>query len=92
MNTTLTASQTSKHAPPTTTGRDHLSIEFPREDELHRLSLADRVTLRLALRVLLRTQKAQDAARSQAHYDTIDRIRAEHELQRVRYAQPQRIL
>ncbi|WP_424935578.1 MULTISPECIES: hypothetical protein [Bacteria] len=92
MNTTLNASHTSKHAPPTTGQQNHPTVEFPGEEELQRLSLADRVTLRLALRVLRRAQCAEQLAERHARKEEALRLRADYERRRLDRASPMQIL
>lgn len=57
MNTTLSASQSthSKHAHPPSAGIPRLSIELPHGEALRRLSALDRLRLRFAIWLLLRT-------------------------------------
>ena len=93
MNTALHASQhaASKRTAPETREPAHLSIQLPREDELHRLSLAERVALRVALRLILRAGSPEDVAERAERAALRQRVLAEHEAQRLRYT-PQRML
>ncbi|GAA5154415.1 hypothetical protein GCM10025768_25520 [Microbacterium pseudoresistens] len=92
MNTTLPARQENswKHLalsqPPE--GTRPLSIELPRDEDLRRLSLAERLSLRLALRLLRHARDNADLA-ARHHRDTErERLLAEYEAQRLRYASP----
>jgi len=91
VNTTLSASQTtrSKHPHPPNAGVPHLSIELPHGEALRRLSARDRLQLRLAIWLLLRTSAPAAAlepeiARAERHARlTAQRAAlADYELQR----------
>lgn len=59
MNTTLYRSTT--HPPDT---EDHLVLQIPDHDELQRLALADRLSLRVGLWLLQRAQRPRRARRT----------------------------
>ena len=93
VNTTLNASHTSKHAPPVAGQQNNRpTVEFPREEELRRLSLTDRITLRLALRVLRRAQRSELLAERQKRRDQALRLRAEYERRRLDAVRPMQML
>lgn len=89
MNTSLTASQDqpSKHlSRPAVSGTDHLAVEFPREDELRRLSLADRLALRVALWLVLHARRDADPAEQHRRHEARLRVLAEYEHRRLHAA------
>jgi len=93
VNTTLNASHTSKHAPPATGQQNSRpAVEFPREEQLRRLLLTDRITLRLALRVLRRAQRSDLLAARQERHDQALRLRAEYERRRLDGVRPMQML
>ena len=88
MNTTLSASQetSSKHLLPPNAGHDHLSIEVPHGEALRRLSALNRLKLRFAIWLLLRTRAAPDGDAISHDLERAER-RARIEAQRARLSE-----
>lgn len=91
MNTALHASPPTESTQSAQPERD-LSIRLPREEELRRLSLAERVALRIALRLIVRAGSADRLAERAVRADLRARILAEHEAQRVLHSMPRQML
>ncbi|MBS1675006.1 MAG: hypothetical protein JSS74_13705 [Actinobacteria bacterium] len=91
MNSALHASPPTESTHGAHPERD-LSITLPREEELRRLSLAQRVALRVALRLIVRVRVLEhDLARCErerAH----ELLRAQTEQLRIRHTLPRQML
>ncbi|GAB6858155.1 hypothetical protein [Microbacterium xylanilyticum] len=85
MNTALHASPPTESTHRVPSERD-LSIQLPREEELRNLSLAQRVALRVALHLIVRTRPLTRTPAQQARHDA-DRLRVLEEYEANRLAQ-----
>lgn len=92
MNTALHASPPTESKQTAQHERD-LSFPLPREEELRNLSLAQRVALRVALHLIMRTRHAADTHAHDARRDA-ERLRVlqEHEAVRLAYAGTRQVL
>ena len=91
MNTALHASPPTESTHRAASERD-LSIRLPREEELRRLSLTERVALRIALRLIVRAGSAGRVAERAARAEFGRRVLAEYEAQRIRHSVPRQML
>ncbi|MDQ4213224.1 hypothetical protein [Microbacterium capsulatum] len=78
MNTALHASHS--------TESKHLSLQLPREEELRRLSLTERLALRVALHLIVRAGSAERTVERAQRAETAAHVLAEHEAQRIQHS------
>ena len=91
MNTALHASPPTESTHRAQDERE-LSLRLPREEELRRLTFAERLALRIALRLVLRARSDDRAEARAARAELARRILAEHEAQLIRYGTTRPIL